>query len=264
MALHSGADPRSEQQRKGTDPRTGTLKTERKSSSLPTAGFSVLLLWEGCPVGRWSASHCCGCWSLWLAGPGALSLLAVVPAFRLFFFFPVSFQGHRPENRLTRDHQIGGRVTCSGTQERNRAPTLEPGNIQRAPTQELVLPKRKVSLRGGGRGVPASGCCSSGWVGAPGRWLARAALWGLVCFPFSFRGRHPEDRLFNRYPHRSSGTSVPCTRSPESAGQFVEYFVMDQMVGSRRSPGATILGGESVFLICQPSAACPADRFLTS
>ena len=42
-----------------------------------------------------------------------------------------------------------------------------------------------------------------------------------------------------------SGTSVPCTRSPESAGHFVENSVMDQMVGSRRSPGATILGAST-------------------
>ena len=53
-----------------------------------------------------------------------------------------------------------------------------------------------------------------------------------------------------------------CTRSPESAGHFVENSVMDQMVGSRRS-GATILEGENKYLICQPSSACPADWFRT-
>ena len=40
------------------------------------------------PVGRcrgglaWSVSPCCACWSLWLAGSGALSLLVSLPAFR--------------------------------------------------------------------------------------------------------------------------------------------------------------------------------------
>ena len=120
-------------------------KTERKSSSLPTAGLSFQLLWEGCRVGPgWSAFPCCACWSLWLAGPGALSILAAVPAFRAFFL--VAFLGHPPENQLARgspDHQAGGRITCSG----KWAPTLGPSNIQWAPTQELVLPKRKVFLK---------------------------------------------------------------------------------------------------------------------
>ena len=35
----------------------------------------------------------------------------------------------------------------------------------------------------------------------------------------------------------SSGTSVPCIRSQESAGHMVVYVVTDQMVGDRRSPG---------------------------
>ena len=46
-----------------------------------------------------------------------------------------------------------------------------------------------------------------------------------------------------------------------SAGHIVQYFVMDQglMVGYRRSPGATILGGEFGYHFCRPS---PVSRRL--
>ena len=45
---------------------------------LPTAGITFQLPREGCRVGSvWSASLCFACWSLWLAGPGPLSLLVV-------------------------------------------------------------------------------------------------------------------------------------------------------------------------------------------
>ena len=74
--------------------------------------------------------------------------------------------------------------------------------------------------------VPAGGC---GVVGLC-----------FVCFPF--RGRRPKDRHFSRYPPLSSGSSVPCTRNPESAGHLVVYFVTGLMVGDRRFPGATMLG----------------------
>ena len=76
-ALPSGADPRTEQQTKGTDARTGTVKNGKVKifSAVPRASLS----------GRGSACPCCACWSLWLAGPGALLLLASVPAFRVFF-----------------------------------------------------------------------------------------------------------------------------------------------------------------------------------
>ena len=102
-------------------------------------------------------------------------------------------------------------------------------------------------------------------AGAPGSFVPGAGWWGcgFLCFPF--RGRRPKDRHFSRYPlFFSSGTSVPCTRSPESAGHFVENSVINQMVGSRRSPGATILGGALEYLTCQPSLYCPADRLRTS
>ena len=44
-----------------------------------------------------------------------------------------------------------------------------------------------------------------------------------------------------------------------SAGHVVECNVMDLMVGNRRAPGATILGGVLEYLTCQPSLLCPAD-----
>ena len=57
-----------------------------KNHHFPTAGITSQLLREGCRAGTdWSASHCCACWSLWLAGPGSLSLLAVVPDFSVCF-----------------------------------------------------------------------------------------------------------------------------------------------------------------------------------
>ena len=49
-----------------------------------------------------------------------------------------------------------------------------------------------------------------------------------------------------------------------SAGHVVEYNVMDVMVGNRRAPGATILGGVLEYLTCQPSLLCPTDGSCTS
>ena len=49
-----------------------------------------------------------------------------------------------------------------------------------------------------------------------------------------------------------------------SAGHVVEYNVMVLMVGNRRAPGATTLGGVLEYLICQPSLLCPADGSCTS
>ena len=51
--------------------------------------------------------------------------------------------------------------------------------------------------------------------------------------------------------------SIPCIRSRESAGPMVENVVTDQMVGDRRSPGATILGVEFEYLLRQPSLLGP-------
>ena len=56
---------------------------------------------------------------------------------------------------------------------------------------------------------------------------------------------------------RSVVASVPFIRSRESAGPMVEYVVTDQMVGDRRSPGATILGVEFEYLLRQPSLLGP-------
>ena len=49
-----------------------------------------------------------------------------------------------------------------------------------------------------------------------------------------------------------------------SAGHLVVYIAMDQMVGDRQSPGARILGGEAVYLFCQPSLYSPANSLRTS
>ena len=49
-----------------------------------------------------------------------------------------------------------------------------------------------------------------------------------------------------------------------SAGHVVEYNVMVLMVGNRRAPETTILGGVLEYLICQPSFLCPADGSCTS
>ena len=54
-----------------------------------------------------------------------------------------------------------------------------------------------------------------------------------------------------------SGTVVPCIGSHKSAGLLVLCIVMDQMVGDRRSPGATVLGSEFVYLLRQSSLPGP-------
>ena len=89
------------------------------------------------------------------------------------------------------------------------------------------------------------------WLVCPWCWLVGLCF---VCFPF--RGRRPKDRHFCRYFPLSSGTSVPYTRSPESAGQFFVNFVMGLMVGDRRFPGATILGVDRVL----PTIRCQSLR----
>ena len=53
-------------------------------------------------------------------------------------------------------------------------------------------------------------------------------------------------------------------QKPRVGGRLVVYFVTGQMVGDRRSPGATILGVETIYLLSQPSLFSPADRFSTS
>ena len=50
--------------------------------------------------------------------------------------------------------------------------------------------------------------------------------------------------LYGDFPKRLqwSGTLVPCIKGHASAGHRVVCIAMDQMIGNRRSPGATILG----------------------
>ena len=52
-------------------------------------------------------------------------------------------------------------------------------------------------------------------------------------------------------------------RSIASAVHMVVCVVTDQMVGDRRSPGATIQGSEFVCFLRQPSLSSPADRSST-
>ena len=61
--------------------------------------------------------------------------------------------------------------------------------------------------------------------------------------------------LYGDFPKRlrCSGTLVLCIKGHASAGHMVVYIAMDQMVGNRQSPGAKILGSETVYLIRQPS-----------
>ena len=72
--------------------------------------------------------------------------------------------------------------------------------------------------------------------------------------------------LCGGFPKRlhCSGTLVLCFTGHASAGHRVVCIAMDQMVGNRRSPGATILGSENVYLCCQPSLYNPADMLCTS
>ena len=167
-----------------------------------------------------------------------------------------------------------------------QAPTLEPSNKERAPTQELVLSKRNFSP----------------WPG----WLRRFFFWVLfsrsqsrlvlVCFLFLLlfrsmaagvtfqlpeggtsgqtQGHEPKNRYWAPTQGRAlsgtpldvrcSWTLVPCIRSHESAGHLVVCVVTGQMVGDRWFPGATILVREFVYLLRQPLLSCPADRFRTS
>ena len=109
-------------------------------------------------------------------------------------------------------------------------------------------------------------------------WVSSSLL--LAFFPFLFqkKGRRPRNRptflqglgillfgtdlrtgTFSGIP-LLSGTSDPCTRSLGSAGHFVECIVMVQVVGSRRSPGATILGRVQVPLL--PTIVCFSRRLV--
>ena len=56
---------------------------------------------------------------------------------------------------------------------------------------------------------------------------------------------------------RCSETLAPYIRSIKSAGHMVVCVVTGQMVGDRRSPGATILGVGTIYLLRQPSFPVP-------
>ena len=71
------------------------------------------------------------------------------------------------------------------------------------------------------------------------------------------RASRSSSHCYERWEPLSSGTSVPCTRSPESAGQFFVNFVMGLMVGDRRFPGATILGRRSSTSSANHPASVP-------
>ena len=74
--------------------------------------------------------------------------------------------------------------------------------------------------------------------------VAASAQWSRASFEIS---------------HGHSGTQFPCIRSHASAGHLVVHFVTGQMVGDRRSPGATILG-ERVFLLLPSTIPCRFRR----
>ena len=97
--------------------------------------------------------------------------------------------------------------------------------------------------------------CWCFWLVCPWCWFVGLCF---VCFPF--RGRRPKDRHFSKYSPLSSGSSVPCIRSHASAGHLVVYFVTAQMVGDRRFPGASILGGGSLHL--PPTIPCQSRRLV--
>ena len=78
------------------------------------------------------------------------------------------------------------------------------------------------------------------WLVCPWHWLV--GLWFLL-FPFP---RTPsQGPAFQQVSPSFFWDFGSLHQNPESAGHFVENSAVDQMVGSRRSPGATILGGAS-------------------
>ena len=184
-----------------------------------------------------------------------------------------------------------GRVAILGL--KRRAPTLEPSKGRRPDnraTNKGHRPKNRHSLNGM---CFVPGVLFSPWPG----WLRRFLFWGALlpgpalsvfcsCFFVSTfqlleggtsgqtQGHRPKNRYWapTQGPAlsgipldvRCSVTLVPCIRSNKSAGHMVVCVVTGQMVGDRRSPGATILGVETIYLLSQPSLSCPADRSRTS
>ena len=170
---------------------------------------------------------------------------------------------------------VGCECIWGSTQEDSRAPGEERSPARGRETRGLSNWVQHfgrcflfVSRRGVWHHIPAptwEGCRrSSGWALVLLARLSLALVGGVVVSVVSLsEGAVPRTGFSAGFTLFSSGTSVPCTRSPESAGHFVKNSVTDQMVGSRRSPGATILGSEYEYLICQPSLFSPADRSRT-
>ena len=118
---------------------------------------------------------------------------------------------------------------------------------------------------------PALGCRFKVWA-----WsllgLVACRLWSALSLPFFFSvGSEPgrgtkqasdpktdsDPKITLRQVSSLLDVLRLCVRSHESASVSVVYVATDQMVGDRRSPGATILGGEIVYLLRQPSPSGP-------
>ena len=111
---------------------------------------------------------------------------------------------------------------------------------------------------------PACGCRSSGWALVLLARLSLALVGGVVVsFVSLSEGAVPRTGFSAGIPLFSSGTSVPCTRSPRVGGTFC----LEQRDGSdgwqSPVPRGDILGGVLEYLTCQPSLYCPADRSRT-
>ena len=95
------------------------------------------------------------------------------------------------------------------------------------------------------------------WAPTPKPSVIRRSLFDRHPFLFRCYGNlHPE----NWVDMSMFWFSVPCIRSHKSAGQFIVNFVMGLMVGDRRFPGATILGGGSLLL--PPTIPCLSLRLV--
>ena len=105
--------------------------------------------------------------------------------------------------------------------------------------------------------LPAGGCRLSGWRWC--FWLLRSWRWCfLLACGFVFLWA-PTQRpvFFRRYPFDVLGLWLPATEASRVGGPLVVSVMTDQMVGDRRSPGATMLGVEVVCFLRQPSLPGP-------
>ena len=124
---------------------------QKRYSRFPsTAGITVQLLREECRVGpAWSASRCCAWWSLWLAGPGAQSLLVVVPVCLRCFVRDVWSGSEHP--------------TFRGTGPRTDFFLVKYPVQRRSPTVAWLRRCSGTSVRSAmrRRGAPPASCCGS-------------------------------------------------------------------------------------------------------